>query len=277
MSRFSIVLLGLAVAGCTTTLTSVSSGQDSTIGSSRASTTIPSPPAPTSTTVEEHPSQTQSSAPDASDSATPETTAVEPPESSVASSAPIAGSPLQSSNFDWANQGADYQYPIPTSYNSGYNPTHSGYPATDVFAACETPVLSPTRGQIIDLRKFDPWTAASDDPFTRGGKFVSILGFDGVRYYMAHFKDIDGDLQVGDAVVAGQVVGTVGSTGRSSACHLHFSISPNCATSEWWVRRGVVWPYPYFDAWKSGDQLSPRSEVERWSSENPNACEQSPT
>lgn len=166
----------------------------------------------------------------------------------------------------------DYLYPIPTNVNSGYQGTHSGYPATDIFAACGAPVVSPVHGTVHDLRRSDPWDPNIDDPFTRGGKFVSILGTDGVRYYMAHFERIANDLAIGSKVIPGQTLGDIGSTGRSSACHLHFAISPLCPNDEWWVRRGVVWPYPYFDAWRNGDQRSPRDEVNAWAANNPDRC-----
>jgi murein DD-endopeptidase MepM/ murein hydrolase activator NlpD len=76
----------------------------------------------------------------------------------------------------------------------------------------------------------------------------------------------------GDRVEIGQTLGTMGDTGRTSACHLHFSISPPCPGKEWSVRRGVIWPYPYLDAWRRGEQLSPVDEVDRWVAANPNAC-----
>lgn len=166
----------------------------------------------------------------------------------------------------------DYLYPIPTHVNSGYQGTHSGYAATDIFAACGTPVVSPVHGTVHDLRRSDPWDPDTDDPFTRGGKFVSILGDDGVRYYMAHFERIVDDLIIGSKVVPGQSLGDMGTTGRSSACHLHFAISPLCPNDEWWVRRGVIWPYTYFDSWRNGDQRSPQDEVNAWATNNPDRC-----
>lgn len=180
--------------------------------------------------------------------------------------------PAETSHPEWLRPDLDYLYPIPASVNSGYQGTHSGYPATDVFASCGAPIVAPVHGVIHDLRRSDPWDPASDDPYARGGKFISILGDDSVRYYLAHFEAIEQQLQIGSRVVPGQKLGEVGTTGRSSACHLHFAISPLCPNDEWWVRRGVIWPYSYFDAWRSGQQLSPVSELETWSAANPNRC-----
>ena len=38
------------------------------------------------------------------------------------------------------------------------------------------------------------------------------------------------------------------------------------------MRRGVVWPYRYLDAWKTGTQLSPIDEVAAWLNAHPDAC-----
>ena len=38
------------------------------------------------------------------------------------------------------------------------------------------------------------------------------------------------------------------------------------------MRRGVVWPHPYLDAWRRGEQLSPAEEIAWWAAANPDAC-----
>lgn len=165
-----------------------------------------------------------------------------------------------------------YGLPVADTSHAGWNPTHSTYPATDVFLSCGATLVSPVYGTVLEVRRVDSWLAGIDDPATRGGKSVAILGFDGVRYYLAHLDTIEPTLTVGQDVELGQTLGTMGETGRASACHLHFSISPPCPGEEWSVRRGVVWPYPYLDAWRKGEQLSPVAEVERWVIDHPTAC-----
>jgi peptidoglycan LD-endopeptidase LytH len=165
-----------------------------------------------------------------------------------------------------------YRVPLLDAARAGWSPTHSTYPATDIFLACGAAIVSPVWGEVLEVRRVDQYDPAVDDPATRGGRSIAILGFDGVRYYLAHFETIVDGLVVGDEVEVGQVLGTMGSSGRSSACHLHFSLSPPCPGEEWSVRRGVVWPYPYLDAWRAGEQRSPAAEVEAWTATNPDAC-----
>jgi len=165
-----------------------------------------------------------------------------------------------------------YMVPLADASAAGWGTTHSGYPATDVFIGCGAEIVSPVNGVAIDVRTVDSWDPAIDDPATRGGRSVAVLGDDGVRYYVAHLDEVDPALTVGDRVAIGQRLGTVGRTGRTSACHVHVAISPPCPGKEWAVRRGVIWPSRYLDAWRAGDQLSPAPEVAQWLADNPTAC-----
>jgi murein DD-endopeptidase MepM/ murein hydrolase activator NlpD len=171
-----------------------------------------------------------------------------------------------------ARTSTPYAVPVGDVDAAGWGTTHSGYPASDIFSACGAVVVAPVNGTALEVRTQDDWDAAVDNPATRGGRSVSLIGDDGVRYYMAHFETIDPALVPGGAVSVNQVIGTIGRTGRASACHLHFAISPPCPGQEWSVRRGVIWPYPYLDAWKVGEQLSPLAETTAWTAANPDAC-----
>jgi murein DD-endopeptidase MepM/ murein hydrolase activator NlpD len=162
--------------------------------------------------------------------------------------------------------------PVVDSAAAGWGTTHSGYPATDIFVSCGAGIVSPVNGVLLDVRTVDSWEPTVDNPATRGGRSIAVLGDDGVRYYMAHFDVIEPGLEPGTRVSVGQALGTMGDTGRSSACHLHFALSPPCPGPEWSVRRGVIWPYPYLDAWDRGEQSSPVDEIASWLAQNPDAC-----
>lgn len=164
------------------------------------------------------------------------------------------------------------EYPIPSNFVSSFAATHSGYPAADIFTKCGTKVVAPVSGLVNSLRRIDLWNQKIDNPWFRGGKSVSIIGNDGVRYYVAHLEKIINSLNVGSVVQVGQRIGTVGKTGRAGACHVHFGISPPCANPEWWVRRGVIWPASYFKVWRSGGEKSPALEIQQWLLNNPDVC-----
>lgn len=155
----------------------------------------------------------------------------------------------------------------------GYGTTHHDYPATDVFG-CGALVLAPTSGSVLETRTFDPWDPAVNDPATRGGLYVSMLGGDGVRYYVAHLETVT--VQPGQSVAPGDQLGVMGKTGnaRNSACHTHLGISWPCPDPEWEVRRGEIWPAPYLDAWRAGEQRSPAAEAAARQAELPDACAQ---
>lgn len=163
-----------------------------------------------------------------------------------------------------------YVFPF-TGKKVSYAHTHHDYPASDVFG-CGAEVVAPVGGTVDQTRTTDPWDPKVNDPATRGGKYVSMLGDDGVRYYFAHLESID--VQPGDLINGGASLGVMGQTGNAqkSVCHTHFGISWPCDGIEWAVRRGEVWPWKYLDAWRDGEQLSPVDEVAATEAEDPNAC-----
>jgi murein DD-endopeptidase MepM/ murein hydrolase activator NlpD len=153
---------------------------------------------------------------------------------------------------------------FPVRGESGYARTHHDYPASDIMANCGLPFVAVTDGVVLELGRVDRFDKNNPRGEDRG-LFVSILGNDGVRYYGAHLSAIGPDLAPGVRVTADQQLGRVGTTGNSGACHLHFAISPPCAgTGDWWNRRGVLYPWPYLDAWRAGTSLSPVAEVSAW-------------
>jgi peptidoglycan LD-endopeptidase LytH len=164
----------------------------------------------------------------------------------------------------------DHAFPIGVGVNASYAHTHGEYPATDVFADCGTEVHAMATGVVQHVRRVDDYDKKTDNPALRGGKSVSVVGLDGVRYYTSHLDRID--VAVGQAVTAGDVVGTIGLTGDSEACHTHVGISPLCSSIEWSVRRGAIWPWPYLDAWRKGQQKDPRPAIQDWLATHGESC-----
>lgn len=157
-------------------------------------------------------------------------------------------------------------FPVPGEVS--YGQTHHGYPATDIMAACGLPYLAPYSGVIHEVNPVDQYDPAVNDGVTRGGLSVAILGDDGVRYYGSHFQAIEPGIEPGVRVNAGDPVAVVGATGDASACHVHFGLSPVCGAGDWFVRRGVIWPWPYLDSWRDGGNAEPLPEIDQWLAAN---------
>jgi murein DD-endopeptidase MepM/ murein hydrolase activator NlpD len=188
-----------------------------------------------------------------------------PAESSAAPTPSASASPSASSSASPAATKVRYVFPVKAS-NVAFHPTHSKYPATDIFADCGEPVVATTSGVVLEISLKDVYVEGSPDGPNNGGLSVSILGDDGVRYYGSHLSKVQSGIEPGVRVTAGQVLGKVGHTGNASGvCHLHYGISPPCAkVGDWKVRRGVVWPATFLTSWRKGGSKSPVATVAAW-------------
>ena len=167
------------------------------------------------------------------------------------------------------------RYVFPVAGKASYASTHHDYPASDIIAACGLPFVAPADGVILEVTRVDSYDAKVNDGATRGGRSISLQGVDGVRYYGAHLDTIETSINPGVKVTAGQRLATVGKTGNTTVCHLHFGMSPPCArVADWWNRRGVIWPAPYLDAWRRNETRSPAPEIASWQASN--GCPTSP-
>lgn len=175
--------------------------------------------------------------------------------------------------------GADHETPLryvfPFSQVAVHYPRdHIDYPAVDV-EGCYARVLAPTSGVISQTRKIDKWTKEADAPGTRGGKTITLLGDDNVRYYFAHLGKVK--VVTGQYVNAGDWIGVMGSSGnaRITRCHTHLGISRICKLAEAFLLRGEIWPQKYLNAWRKGIQLSPTKEKNATVKRDPLGCTRS--
>lgn len=159
-----------------------------------------------------------------------------------------------------------YVFPV-TGCKATYAKSHHDYSATDILAKAGCKYVAPIGGTITEVSPKDIWSSKTNLGETRGGLSVTLVGDDGVRYYGSHFKSIEPGIAPGVDVVAGQTLAYIGASGsaRGTAPHVHFGISwPTPVESNiWWVRRGVLYPWSYLDAWKAGTDKSPFSAVEK--------------
>jgi murein DD-endopeptidase MepM/ murein hydrolase activator NlpD len=128
-----------------------------------------------------------------------------------------------------------------------------------MFTARGCAFVAPVDGRVDEVSRRDLWDPASDRGADRGGRSVSVVGIDGVRYYGSHLEAVAPGIVPGVRVRAGQPLGRIGNSGsaRVTAVHLHFAISWPTRPGIWWVRRGMIQPAPYLDSWRAGGDLSP--------------------
>jgi peptidoglycan LD-endopeptidase LytH len=162
-----------------------------------------------------------------------------------------------------AQAAPNYVFPI-VGCDYTYAKAHHDYPATDILAKAGCRYVAATSGVIDEVNRVDSWSGKTNLGVDRGGLYVSFIGDDGVRYYASHLKSIPKSIEPGVVVKVGRFLGTVGATGsaRGTKPHIHFGLSWSTPPQTWWVRRGMVWPWKYLDAWKAGKDRSPAKEVE---------------
>jgi murein DD-endopeptidase MepM/ murein hydrolase activator NlpD len=187
---------------------------------------------------------------------------------------PVPSTPATVAATTTTVAGSGYWFPVSPSSVASYGHAHHDYPATDVFAPCGTAVVAVTAGVISEVSLVDRWDPATNLGADRGGLSISLVGDDGVRYYGSHLSVVTEGVAAGVRVQAGQLLGKVGNTGDAAgiACHLHFGLSPPCGVGDWDVRRGVIYPWPYLDAWKAGQPTSPATETALWARDHSDLC-----
>ncbi|MGW0198506.1 M23 family metallopeptidase, partial [Nonomuraea sp. NPDC003201] len=137
-------------------------------------------------------------------------------------------------------------------------------PKTTIWAPQGCAFVAPIDGVVDEVNLQDKWSPSTDAGAAREGRFVTIIGKDGVRYLGGHLDAVADGVRPGVPVKAGQLLGRVGRTGnaRETGPNLYFAISWKTGPAFWWVRRGMVKPWDYLDAWATGNRTySPREET----------------
>ena len=133
---------------------------------------------------------------------------------------PAAASGRAPANFvlavpDLDGKALSFRWPVEGPISSPFGRRRSGWHGgIDIKAEMGTPVLAAAGGRVV----FSGW-----EQFY--GRVVKLEHDEGFMTVYAH--NLRNFVDAGDAVEAGQVIATVGRTGRASTYHLHFEIRNN--------------------------------------------------
>lgn len=145
---------------------------------------------------------------------------------------------------------AERDFPVDTNYNYSYRNTWGArrgfgglriHEGTDIFANYGTPVTSTTYGvvEMVGWNRFGGWR-------------IGIRDIYNIYHYYAHLSGYDDNLEIGQVVKPGDILGSVGSTGYGPPGtsgkfppHLHYGMYKDDGYSEWSFD-----PYPYLRRWE---------------------------
>ena len=116
----------------------------------------------------------------------------------------------------FSSSGSGWMCPVAgsTAFGDTWGAARSGgrtHEGVDMMSPSGTPLVAVVAGNV---------TMKTNN---LGGNVVWLVGDDGAKYYYAHLSAWEGGSR---SVSAGEVIGYVGSTGNTTANHLHFEIHP---------------------------------------------------
>lgn len=126
-------------------------------------------------------------------------------------------------------------------YNRSGGRTHLG---VDIIAPAGKLIYAVADGTITKIY--------ADYPGSLSGNGVRLSTGDGTYFFYAHMTGLNTGIDVGVKVKAGQILGTVGSTGSSGTNHLHFEVHPQGGQA--------VNPYPLVKAIDACNVTDPRPQ-----------------
>ena len=98
---------------------------------------------------------------------------------------------------------------------TGQPSNHGGY---DLVSDGDKTVCAVAGGKVM----FSRMITDKSNRTWEWGNYVSVIGDDGYYYYYCHLAERE--VSAGERVHAGDIIGTQGTTGRSSGSHLHFEV-----------------------------------------------------
>ena len=122
----------------------------------------------------------------------------------------VAASSSYSSSRSGPDLGGYFIRPTSGRISQGLHPTN----AVDIASACWTPIYAAAAGSVVVADNYG-WNGGY-------GYFTRIQHPNGTATVYAHAIKLA--VSVGEQVAQGQLIAHMGSTGRSTGCHLHFEV-----------------------------------------------------
>jgi len=131
---------------------------------------------------------------------------------SVSIAKSIGLKPMTEDTSNWPDFKNYYAYPTSGGWNTGI--LHY-YNAVDIVNSCGSPIYASAEGIIVE--------AKGNDSYNGGyGNLIKIQHYNGTMTVYAHLSEVL--VKEGEKVSQGQLIGRMGSTGKSTGCHLHFEV-----------------------------------------------------
>lgn len=118
---------------------------------------------------------------------------------------------------------ADRTYQVSQSCNGSYSHTGHGKYAIDFDMPTGTPVLAARDGRIVDIKQ-DSNRGGEGEQYEDDGNYVTILHDDATLGHYFHLHPNTVVVELGQQVLAGEMIGRAGNTGFSSGPHLHLEV-----------------------------------------------------
>lgn len=130
--------------------------------------------------------------------------------------------PLQAPLLDQRASAMPFVYPVmgtrlSSDYGMRKHPVHKvkrHHHGIDLAAPVSSPIRAIAAGRVMYA-----------DPYGSYGRLVVIQHSNGLTSHYGHCHDLK--VNPGQAVRAGEIIGTVGNTGQSTGPHLHFEVRVN--------------------------------------------------
>lgn len=123
-------------------------------------------------------------------------------------------------DLDYSKISSDFGYR--EYYNNVTHKKESGY-HSGIDMTTGTIIVATSKGKVTACRK----TIKGYTEEYASGNYVTLYHGKGIYTTYCHMKYGSIKVKVGDIVSAGQELGTIGSTGKSTGTHLHFGVKAN--------------------------------------------------